>query len=43
MPDDHLLRLTREKIIETVENQQHFNSYKENIPYFENIFLISLL
>jgi hypothetical protein len=38
MPDDHLLRLTREKIIETVENQQHFSSYKEDIPYFENIF-----
>lgn len=38
MPDDHLLRLTREKIIETVENQQHFSSYKEDIPHFENIF-----
>lgn len=38
MPDDHLLRLTREKIIETVENQQHFSSYKEDIPFFENIF-----
>jgi hypothetical protein len=38
MPDDHLLRLTREKIIETVEDQQHFSSYKEDIPFFENIF-----
>jgi len=38
IPDDHLLRLTREKIIEAVENQQHFSSYKEDIPYFENIF-----
>jgi len=37
MPDDHLLRLTREKIIETVKNQQHFDLYKNEIPYFESI------
>lgn len=37
MPDDHLLRLTREKIIEAVKNQQHFGLYKNEIPYFKNI------
>lgn len=38
MPDDHLLRLTREKIIETVKNQQHFGLYENDIPYFENMY-----
>lgn len=38
IPDDHLLRLTREQIIKAVENKQHFPSYKDKIPFFENIF-----
>lgn len=38
MPDDHLLRLTKEKIIEVVKNQQHFSKYKEKMPDFQNIF-----
>jgi hypothetical protein len=37
IPDDHLLRLTRDKIIETVKNQQHFYLYEKDIPYFEDI------
>lgn len=37
IPDDHLLRLTREKIIETIKNQQHYHNYKDQIPYFENM------
>ena len=37
IPDDHLLRLTKEKIIETVKNQQHYPSYKSQIPNFQNM------
>jgi len=37
IPDDHLLRLTREQIIETIKNKQHYPSYKDKIPYFENM------
>ncbi len=37
IPDDHLLRLARETVIQTVKNQQHFPSYKDKIPFFENI------
>ncbi len=38
MPDDHLLRLTREQIIKTVKDKQHFSTYKDKIPYLENMF-----
>ncbi|MFH1620986.1 MAG: hypothetical protein ABIB04_02780 [Patescibacteria group bacterium] len=37
MPDDHLLRITKEKIIEIIKNQQHYPSYKDKIPDFTNI------
>lgn len=37
IPDDHLLRLTREKIIEVIKNQQHYPTYKDQIPHFENM------
>jgi hypothetical protein len=37
IPDDHLLRLTHERIKEVVNKQQHFSSYKDEIPYFENV------
>lgn len=37
IPDDHLLRLTREKIIETIKNQQHYPSYKNQIPHFQKV------
>jgi len=38
MPDDHLLRLTKERVIEVVKNQQHFPKYKDEMPDFQNIF-----
>jgi len=38
MPDDHLLRLTKERVIEVVKNQQHFSKYKEKMPDFQNMF-----
>lgn len=37
IPDDHLLRLTRERIIEVVKNQPHFDDYKNDIPKFQNM------
>lgn len=37
IPDDHLLRITRERIIEVVRNQQHYPSYRDDIPKFTNI------
>lgn len=37
LPDDHILRITHEKIIEEVKNQQHFKTYEKLIPKFENI------
>jgi len=37
IPDDHLLRITRSKIIEVVKNQPHYPSYKKSIPKFTNI------
>ncbi len=38
IPDDHLLRITKERIIEVVKNQQHYSKYKDEIPDFENMF-----
>ena len=37
IPDDHLLRLTREKIAEVVKNQPYYPVYKNDMPGFENI------
>ncbi len=37
LPDDHLLRVTHEKIIEEVKNQQHFKTYEKFIPQLEPI------
>lgn len=37
LPDDHFLRVTREKIIELVESQPHYTSYKDQVPFFENL------
>jgi len=37
IPDDHLLRITQEEIIKVVKSQQHFSSYKAQIPHFENM------
>jgi len=38
IPDDHLLRLTRDKVIELVKDQQHFSKYESKIPDFENMY-----
>lgn len=37
IPDDHLLRLTREKVAETVKNQPYYSVYKNKMPAFESI------
>lgn len=37
LPDDHLLRIAREKIIEEVKNQQHFKTYEKYIPKLEPV------
>ena len=37
IPDDHLLRLTKERIIEVVQNMPHFDTYSADIPGFENM------
>jgi len=38
IPDDHLLRLTKKRIIEVVKNQQHYSKYKDEMPDFQNMF-----
>lgn len=38
MPDDHLLRLTKETIISVVRGQPHFAAYKDRIPPLESIY-----
>ena len=37
IPDDHLLRLTKERIIEVIRAQPHFPSYKNQMPNFTNM------
>jgi hypothetical protein len=37
IPDDHLLRVTRDRIIEIVKNQQHYPGYKDKIPKFTDV------
>jgi hypothetical protein len=37
IPDDHLLRLTKERVIQVVKGQQHFPSYKDKMPDFSNM------
>lgn len=37
IPDDHLLRITRKEIIKLVENQPHYEKYKNQMPAFNNI------
>ncbi len=38
MPDDHLLRITRDRIVELVEDKPLYSFYKDDIPDFENMF-----
>lgn len=37
IPDDHLLRITRERIIDLVKKQQHYPTYKDNVPEFTGV------
>lgn len=37
LPDDHLLRLTKDTVMSFVKGQQHFSSYKDIVPSFETI------
>ena len=37
IPDDHLLRIAKNEITKTVENEQHYSKYSEEIPNFSNI------
>ena len=37
IPDDHLLRLTKDRIIQIVSGQPHFPTYGAQIPDFENM------
>lgn len=37
MPDDHLLRLTRERVIEVLKEQPLYSMYKDQMPSFKNI------
>jgi len=37
IPDDHLLRLTKKDITETVKNKPYYSSYKNLMPDFANI------
>lgn len=38
IPDDHLLRITKDRIEELVKQQQHYEIYKDKMPRFENMF-----
>ena len=37
IPDDHLLRITKEEVIKAVKNKPHFYRYKDQLPNFSNI------
>ena len=37
IPDDHLLRITRDAVLDIVNGQQHFDRYRNEIPGFENV------
>ena len=38
IPDDHLLRITKNRIEEVVKNQKYYPSYKDRMPNFENMY-----
>ena len=37
IPDDHLLRITKDRVVNLVKKEPHFPLYKEKIPAFSNI------
>jgi hypothetical protein len=38
IPDDHLLRITKNRVEELVKSQQHYSTYKDKMPDFENMY-----
>jgi len=38
IPDDHILRITKDRVIEVVKNQQHYSRYKDEMPDFQNLY-----
>lgn len=37
LPDDHLLRITKDKIVSLIEGKPHYDKYKDVIPSFEDM------
>ncbi len=37
IPDDHLLRLTKDQVVKAVKDKPHFSKYKDLLPNFNNI------
>jgi len=37
IPDDHLLRITKDLVIKAVKDKPHFSKYRDLLPDFENI------
>lgn len=37
LPDDHLLRISREEVVESMKDQPHFDKYGTDIPHFKDI------
>lgn len=37
IPDDHLLRLTKDQVVKAVKDKPHFSKYKDLLPDFNNI------
>ncbi len=38
IPDDHLLRIAKNRVEDIVRNQQYYPAYKDKMPEFENMF-----
>jgi hypothetical protein len=38
IPDDHLLRITKNRIIEVIKNQKYYPTYKDQMPEFQNMY-----
>jgi hypothetical protein len=37
IPDEHLIRLTKERVVQVVREEQHYPGYKDKMPEFNNI------
>lgn len=38
IPDDHLLRISRDKVIDLVQDKPLYSFYKDDMPFFENMY-----